>query len=191
MGLMVAALALGGCSSSPKDATVKDKQFRFQVHSGPGGMLYSPNGEPLTGGPLGTPSCTDALTKWFALVDSNHDGVIDQTELTADARIQFNRMDRDRDGAIYPSELLSYREPFEVGIKRQHVDLTQQTDDKKKKEQADFSDPVMSADTNLDFKVTLDEMTTQAQELFKVIDHDHNGKLDKAEVLATCPVVTE
>ena len=199
MGLMVSAVLLAGCSSSPKSVTAADKQYRFQVHSGPGGMLYSPNGEPLTGGPLGTPSCKDAMTHWFALVDGNHDGVIDQTEFTEDARIQFKRMDRDHDGAIYPSELLSYREPFEVGLSREVAvaeedqSSSEDSDGKKKKQAAipDFSDPVMSADANLDFKVTVDEMIAQAQELFKVIDRNHDGKLDKTEILSTCPVVEQ
>lgn len=189
--LMVAALGLGGCSSTPKDAAVKDKQFRFMVHEGPGGVLYSPNGEPLTGGPLGSPTCIEAQTKWFGLVDSNHDGVIDATEFTEDARIQFNRMDRDHDGAIYPSELLSYREPFQIGLKRQQIEEAEQEDAKKKKQTADISDPVMSADSNLDFKVTQDELIAQAQDMFKVIDTNHNGKLEKSEILATCPVPVE
>lgn len=195
MGLMVSAALLAGCSSSPKSVTAADKQYRFQVHTGPGGMLYSPNGEPLTGGPLGAPTCQEAMTRWFGLVDGNRDGFIDRTEFTEDARIQFNRMDRDHDGAIYPSELLSYREPFEVGLGREGTPVEDDQSsssgdsDKKKKQAAipDVSDPVMSADANLDFKVTLDELTTQAQDLFKIIDRNHDGKLDKAEVLATCP----
>ena len=210
--LVVMALCGGmmACSSSSKDAAAqKQAQARYLLHtSGP--VLYSPNGEPLSGGVLGRPSCLEAVSKWFARVDANHDGAIDRGEFLADARIQFLRMDLDGDSAIYPSELLTFRGSFQ-GIPKHNDDappaesfaeeraqlkamgLIPSEDpekDKDKKKLQDFSDPVMSADDNLDFKVTLDEYTSQAQDVFKAADLDHNGKLERIELMAACPPVS-
>ena len=45
-------------------------------------------------------------------------------------------------------------------------------------------DPVMSADTNLDYKVTPDEFMAYSKNIFENIDTDHAGKLNQAEVTA-------
>jgi hypothetical protein len=50
----------------------------------------------------------------------------------------------------------------------------------------DTSDPVMSADTNLDNKVTLEEFMTYAQKKFLELDSNHDGVLSRDEVLARC-----
>ena len=188
---LVAAASVSGCGSSKKENVVVTDTSRFYMHVGPGGILYSPNGEPLSGGPLGNPDCVKALTGWFERVDADHDGTIDRTEMIQDARVQFLRMDKDGDGAVYPNELLAFRTPYEVAVKRNTTLVTEDDpSDKGKKKpniKSDVSDPVMSADTNLDFKVTLDEMIVQAKDIFKTLDHDTDGKLEKAEVIAACP----
>ncbi|EPY00632.1 hypothetical protein [Magnetospirillum fulvum] len=48
-------------------------------------------------------------------------------------------------------------------------------------------DPVMAADTNLDFKVSLDEFLRQATLIFDSLDLDHNGTLDLTELRRFCP----
>jgi hypothetical protein len=73
------------------------------------GPLYSPNGEPLSGGPLGHPSCQEALAGWFDRIDAHHVGTIDLAAFLADARRQFAAMDLNHDGQITPDELAQYR----------------------------------------------------------------------------------
>ena len=206
---MAVLLGMTACSSSKQNAVQKDKvQARYILHTS-GAILYSPNGEPLTGGVLGRSSCYEVASNWFDRVDTNHDKNIDRNEFLADSRIQFLRMDLDGDGAIYPSELLTFRGSFigtpkhtpstapekdfaaeKDGIKARGLipkyDLDKESD---RARQQDFSDPVMSADANLDFRVTLDEFTAQSQDVFKIIDQNHDGLLDRLEVLATCPLI--
>ncbi|HUB94266.1 MAG TPA: EF-hand domain-containing protein, partial [Stellaceae bacterium] len=76
------------------------------------GPIFSPNGEPLSGGPLGDPSCKDAMQKWLARVDANHDGTIEVSEFMADARRQFSAMDLDKSGVLTPDILARYRAPY-------------------------------------------------------------------------------
>jgi len=185
--LALAAMAVTGCSSSKSDVVSNIDPSRWYMHTGPGNILYSPNGEPLSGGNLGLPDCPKALGGWFDRIDADHDGTIDSNEMVRDARVQFLRMDLDGDGAIYPSELVTFRAPFQVANKRQARETEDTSDNKKPRIKADISDPVMSADTNLDFKVTLDEIVAQARDIFASLDRNKDGKLDRQEVLKSCP----
>lgn len=76
------------------------------------GPLYSPNGEPLSGGPLGHPTCQDALAAWFDRVDAKHAGTIDLAAFLADANRQYAAMDLNHDGEITPDELARYRAAY-------------------------------------------------------------------------------
>jgi Ca2+-binding EF-hand superfamily protein len=168
--------------------------------------LYSPNGEALSGGPLGHPSCQNALSGWFDRVDGDHDGSIDRDEYLADARRQFGVMDLDKDGVITPAELAQYRAPFEGGTatlsnepetslqteqgnesagRRSHHRAAPQ--DQGGGDAGDRPDPVMLADVNLRNKVSLADFLTYAQRKFTQLDTNHDGRLSKAEVLTLCP----
>ena len=48
-------------------------------------------------------------------------------------------------------------------------------------------DPVMSADVNLDNRVTLEEFQAQAARTFASLDRNRDGRLSKDEVEASCP----
>lgn len=76
------------------------------------GPLYSPNGEPLSGGPLGHPNCQEALAGWFDRVDAPHAGTIDLATFLADASRQYAAMDLDHHGEITPDELTRYRQAY-------------------------------------------------------------------------------
>ena len=98
LAVVMFGVGLAGCSSSKDAARERLLQNRYSLRIN-GSVIFSPNGEPLSGGTLGHPSCVEAIAGWFDRVDTNHDGIIDRNELLADARIQFLRMDRDGDGA--------------------------------------------------------------------------------------------
>jgi EF hand len=199
---------LTACSSSSKDAA-KDKLTRdLYTLRVSGAIVYSPNGEPLSGGSLGHLTCVQAISAWFDRVDANHRGFLDKDQVLADSRIQFLRMDLDGDGAIYPAELKVFREPFQTATRRTNnlspdseINRAEEKrvnsegpsgfDDKAKRkvvvDVTDLSDPVMSADANLDFKVTLPEFLALAQDNFRRMDLDHDGKLQRHELISACP----
>ncbi len=52
--------------------------------------------------------------------------------------------------------------------------------------QEDVEDPVMVADTNLRNRVTRDDFLAYARRNFASLDRNHDGTLDRAEVLAAC-----
>ncbi|MFZ0693384.1 MAG: hypothetical protein WAN51_04415 [Alphaproteobacteria bacterium] len=179
------------------------------------GILYSPNGEPLSGGALGHPVCANALSAWFDRVDGNHDGRVDADEFMMDARRQFAAMDLDHTGVITASELARYRAPYEETVPRQK-NVASNEDGEEPDEQsasgnrrsrhggqsgggqraaaggpADMSDsqpdPVMSADIGLRFEVHVEDFLAYAQQKFSTLDRDRNGTLDRNEVVASCP----
>ena len=76
------------------------------------GPLYSPNGEPLSGGRLDHPNCQEALAGWFDRVAANHAGTIDLAVFLADASRQFAAMDIDHDGQLTSDELTRYRAAY-------------------------------------------------------------------------------
>jgi len=168
-------------------------------------MLYSPNGEPLNGGPLGRPTCEEALSHWFERIDIHHGGTISRDEFMADAQVQFRRMDIDGNGYLVSEEVERFRQPYrqqpasEVIVPEQKADQPQQ--DKRKRaskhkhnddndensQSSDSSDPVMAADTDLDFRVTSDEFMAHAQKVFATLDSNQDNVLSRDEVLARCP----
>ena len=192
--LILLLLALGGCG-----------WFRG-THPETRGKppIYSPNGEPLNGGALGQPSCEDALSRWLARVDTDHDGTIDREEFLADARRQFDAMDLNRDGLITPSVLAQYRAPFssepparagtdsEAGEEARGRGRSRGggifggSGDEDTAVRNDLADPVMMADTALRNRVTREDFLAYARRNFASIDTNHDGRLDRDELLLTC-----
>jgi len=176
--LFAALLALGGCS-----------WFGGRDHPEDAGPIYSPNGEPLSGGPLGHPRCEQAMAQWFARVDANHDGTIDRAEFLADAARQFAAMDLDHDGTVTPAELAQYRRPYappplpdqESGRRRRGG-----ADNARAAIAKDRPDPVMLADVRLRNRVSRNDFMAYANTNFAGLDTNHDGRLSRAELVATC-----
>jgi hypothetical protein len=175
---IAALLALGACS-----------YFKEKPREAKTGPLYSPNGEPLSGGPLGEIKCADAMRSWFARVDTDHDGTIDAAEFLADARRQFAAMDLERTGVLTPSVLAQYRAPYLPEGAREEP----QTEDERQRESElgppvgkDRADPVMIADVSLRNRVTLDDFLASARRTFAALDRSKNGRLSSDEALASC-----
>lgn len=162
-------------------------------------MIYSPNGEPLNGGGFGRPTCEKAMSGWLDRIYAANGGSLSLASYLSDAKIQFARMDIDHNGYIVSEELDRFREPFRQSSatattpardsaghkgKHGHAAANSKTDSS-----LNMADPVMSADRNLDFKVTPEEFLLHAQEVFARLDTSHNGLLERAEVLILCDPV--
>jgi len=159
--------------------------------------IYSPNGEPLNGGPLGQPKCPEALSQWFDRMDGARRGGIDRDQFLADARVQFDRMDLDHDGAITPAELTAFRLAYaQPEPPRPHLGPSggdsggersrERSQPRTAPHSQETADPVMSADTGLHFRVTRDEFMAQAGEIFAKLDVKHDGLVTREAVVARC-----
>ena len=175
-------------------------------------LIYSPNGEPLTGGPLGHPSCEEALARWFDRLDVDRRGTIDRDQYLADARRQFTAMDLDKQGAITAGELSRYRAPYESASRAETAASAPESAGRAPRSgqgaqrpgqsnlgpRASVSggprghspdeepDPVMAADVHLQFRVTLPDFLAYADRKFVELNGKRDGRLAKTEVLALC-----
>jgi hypothetical protein len=66
--------------------------------------FISPMGEPFRP----RTATDDTLARWFNQADRNHDGLLTQDEMVADAARFFATLDSDSDGEIGPEELIHY-----------------------------------------------------------------------------------
>lgn len=192
---MAGVLAVGGCAGGESHPAAGEHQAD---------IVFSPNGEPLSGGPLGHPSCKAALSGWFARLDADHKGTIDQDQFLTDARTQFARMDVHQIGYVTAADLSEFRAPYEPPAESAAAelrDLPPDTDSSHKRTRTrgddarpnpfrngvdTRADPVMSADKSLSFKVTLADFVAHAGEVFQSLNTRHDGHLTKDEVLASC-----
>ncbi|HEY3947550.1 hypothetical protein [Phenylobacterium sp.] len=110
----ILALALGACAS--------DEPQPRHGRGGPGGgaearggpprqrLFISPSGEPFRG--------EGGLARWFAQVDTDHDGSISLEEFRADARHSFAFLDKNHDGIVDGLEQQAYEHEVvpEIGV---------------------------------------------------------------------------
>jgi hypothetical protein len=147
-------------------------------------MIYSPNGEPLRGGPWGRPNCAQAMGAWFDRVDTDKDGRVTLNEFLADARRQFDAMDLDHDGTITPAELDKYRAPYMA------VPLAGGGGRAASRQPARNydagPDPVMAADTKLRFVVTRRDFIDYADRRLSQLDRNRDKALERDEALKIC-----
>lgn len=177
VGPVLALLALAGCGTFDRLTDPPPPMAPPRV--------FSPNGEPLRGGPLGHPTCRDALARWFDRVDTNHDGFVDRAEFRADAERQFKIMDLDHDGEITPDELARYRAPFEVDTARRQAEESPERGGRILRT-TEQPDPVMLADVQLRNRVNLAEFMAYADRNFADLDTKHTGRLEKSEIQGVC-----
>jgi hypothetical protein len=186
--VLTSLIALSACDSLP--------DFKHKDHA-PTQIIYSPTGDPLNGGPLGKPTCAEAMKRWFGRADTNHDNAVTPDEFLADAKAQFQRMDIDKNGYLVSEELERFRMTYRDYPAEKKSEAAgeheggQPSGDRHGKHgsgeggsNASVIDPVMSADTDLDYKVTLDEFVAYSQKTFRGLDTDHTGKLTLAAVTA-------
>jgi len=167
-------------------------------------MPVSPNGELL-----GLPTPDEAAYRrvmlgWFQRADADRDGALDLMELETDAASRFAAYDLNRDGSVTSSELTRvrvaspYRPPPERPTARLRrrggptvsSEQVEATPAEERREQGGRDhrvrvafDPVMSADTDADFRVSPSELAAQAGRKFRSHDTDGDGRLTPAEFL--------
>jgi hypothetical protein len=156
-----------------------------------GQILYSPNGEPLAGGALGSADCETAMGRWLARVDrdGDGDGTIERAEFLADARRQFAAMDLDHDGFVTPPELQDYRARFGAAapdVPGARPVRRRNEGDEPTRGNPDRPDPVMSADVSLRNKVSEADFLAQAERRFRLLDTNRDGRIDKYGLVKAC-----
>lgn len=187
-----AALALAGLSACAGDPTAPVRE------RGPRATLFiSPAGKPFHADP-GKPY---PVAAWFAEADADHDGKLTREEFRADFQRFFNELDQNHDGVIDGVELQRYEQQVapEVlprlaqvqggfpgerggsGQRRLAEPLRgrngQTYDGAPAYSLLNVSEPVASADTDFDGRITLEEFLRAADRRFDLLDTDKKGYL--------------
>ena len=184
--------------------------------------FISPMGEPFR--PHG--ATDDTLADWFQQADRNRDGVLTLDEMVADAERFFATLDTDHNGEIDPAELAHYewevapdiqvmskmkRAPGAPAPAAQQVDSGEGHDrarERQRRREEDASlgiggalqgaarysllnipEPVAAADTDFNRGVSLDEFRAAAVARFQLLDSMHQGKVPLSQLEAMLPAV--
>jgi hypothetical protein len=189
----------------------------------PWAPFISPMGEPFRA----HSASDDTLADWFRRADRNGDGVLTSEEMVADAERFFATLDTNHDGQIDPDELVHYEWEIAPDIQvmartrrppGQPAPIARQDDAqggygragrrRRDAEDAttlgiggalqgaarysllDLPEPVAAADTDFNRAVTLDEFRAAAVARFQLLDRAHAGKLTLPQLEALRPVLS-
>lgn len=163
-------------------------------------LYVSPMGEPFRSGP-GEPDPQDL---WFQQADTNHDGALSFDEFSRDATRFFAVLDRGHDGEIDPDDIDYYESILlpeirvdamqDQGYDRGDAPDSENGDDHPTTTYTrsrlgaarfgnfDFPEPVTIADTNLNRGVDPMEWQRAATKRFDILDINHDGKIERAEL---------
>jgi len=160
--------------------------------------FISPMGEPYRA----HSTSEDALALWFARADRNRDGAITSDEMMAAADRFFASLDTDHDGEIDPDELNQYelevapeiqtamktmRAPGSAKPRRREgiddmLGLTGALQGAARYGLLNIPEPVAAADTDFDRGVSLSEFRAAAARRFQLLDSGRTGKLSLAQL---------
>ena len=180
--------------------------------------FISPMGEPFRA----HSATDDTLADWFYGADRNRDGVLTAAEMVADAERFFATLDTNHDGEIDPDELAQYeyevapdvqvmsrtkRVPGQVAQAARPVDPdSDRPRDRRRRQDDDYAslgmggalqgaarysllnmpEPVAAADTDFNRAISLEEFRQAAIARFQLLDTGHTGRLTLAQ-LETMP----
>ena len=153
---------------------------------GPARVFISPSGEPFHAGA----SAADGFEAWFAQMDTRRDGRIDRDEFRADAARYFKVLDTNADGVIDGFEVSAYEKSVAPDL-----DIGGQgfARDGKARSGGGVAtllsepEPVSGADVNLDSRITLAEWLAAADRRFDLLDVKHLGYLTHDGLKALLP----
>ena len=200
-------LTLAGCAVLGACAATREQPLPPRAALN---VFISPAGEPFRGGAAGA----YPVDAWFSRADTDHDGALSLKEFETDAAAFFHRLDLNGDGVIDGAEISAYEQDTAPEILPRIARLTardisplpgtrESTKDIADSERpvrlgggrrlngaASFSlppepEPVASADTDFDGKVTLAEFLGAARRHFGMLDLNKDGKLARAELPST------
>ena len=157
-------------------------------------FFISPMGEPFRG--------PNAPGIWFDQADKNHDGVLTEDEMEADAARFFAVLDRGKDGEIDPDDLEYYetviapmiRVGAYMGSEPESTEAQGSGEGDMPKRTPyvaqgaarfgyfDYPEPVAVADTNFNRGVDAREFRIAADKRFALLDKNGDGKIEKAEL---------
>ncbi len=194
-----------------------DEPAPITVRAYPWAPFISPMGEPFRG--RGT--AESPIARWFGGADRNRDGVLTENEMQTDADRFFARLDSNHDGQIDPDEIKIYEWEIAPDIqlssnwKRPRGETVAKPDPgpdgpsgdwwwTPKGDQHDgyrtdglqgaarygllnIPQPVASADADLNRLITLTEFRQAASYRFKLLDYHGQGRLTLPELEARLP----
>ncbi len=147
-----------------------------------GGRLFiSPMGEPFRPKDRND----DALADWFDQADRNHDGRLTLEEMQQDSDRFFATLDIGKDGEIDPEDVTRYETDVapevQIGSRFEAGGFLRSSKDQHQGAGRygllDLPEPVVSADSNFNRGVSLNEFRAATQQRFLALDLDHHGYL--------------
>jgi Ca2+-binding EF-hand superfamily protein len=207
--ILLALLAPSAQAQVPSSAPIV-------VTAHPWAPFISPMGEPFRA----RSETDDTLTRWFRQADRDGDGVLTAAEMQADAERFFATLDTDHDGEIDPDELANYE--YEIAPDVQVMSRTKRAPGepapkviegnsekhvrergKRRRDEGyaslglggalqgaarysllNIPEPVAAADTDFNRSITFDEFRQAAVARFQFLDSERHGRLSLAQLLA-------
>lgn len=204
------AAALAACAHAPPDGA--DGRGEPGGPGGPGSMgrsgpqlFISPAGEPFRA-PPGAPY---PVATWFAGADANHDGGLTRDEFVTDSLRFFALVDADHDGVIDGFEVSAYETriapeivggPAPVSLRRGPMGQGPDGDEDLVRRRPQGTnvlqgaalygliaepEPVMASDGDFNRRITKDEATKAAKTRFALLDTNKDGTLKLDELPKT------
>jgi Ca2+-binding EF-hand superfamily protein len=189
VGILLASLALMMASGGQAAPAAPDEPAKNVGKY----LFISPMGEPFR-------ADRDPQDIWFDQADTNHDGALSLAEFKKDAMRWFLVLDRGHDGEIDPDDIEYYESilvpEIRVDSDEGDTEVTSSSDDEgasttvvhhNRKGAAlysylDYPEPVMVADTNFNRGVDPREFDHAAEVRFAILDVNHDGKIERAEL---------